>query len=345
MLDPVPPPPRFLAELTQPLADALGLYTLPLHAHEILASFAVYTFVNVAIAPRLSTWLFPTIYRNLAGRTKVNWDVHVVSLFQSCLINLLALYVIWTDQERRDMGWRARVWGYTGAGGMIQGFAAGYFVWDLMITVLNIDCFGYGMLAHAISALTVFGLGFRPFVNYYGPTFILYELSSPFLNFHWFFDKVNMTGSRAQLVNGIILLVTFFCCRLVWGTYQSVRVYQDVWAALQAPRPLSASNTTAMIDNAVSDPVSETMMFAGPEFVPVWLAVVYLGSNIVLNTLNFYWFGKMIDTVRKRFQPQPPRRDKAGKEEGEVAKDHETNGSPATAVSLDQEHAVRRRHA
>jgi len=29
-----------------------------------------------------------------------------------------------------------------------------------------------------------------------------------------------------------------------------------------------------------------------------------LGSNIVLNTLNFYWFGKMIETVKKRFTPE-----------------------------------------
>src|SRR5271170_6240784 len=72
----------------------------------------------------------------------------------------------------------------------------------------------------------------RPFVNYYGCTFILYELSSPFLNFHWFFDKLDMTGSRAQLYNGLVLLFTFFCCRLVWGTYQSVRVYQDIWNAI-----------------------------------------------------------------------------------------------------------------
>jgi hypothetical protein len=33
----------------------------------------------------------------------------------------------------------------------------------------------------------------RPFLNYFAPTFILYELSSPFLNIHWFLDKVNMT--------------------------------------------------------------------------------------------------------------------------------------------------------
>lgn len=47
---------------------------------------------------------------------------------------------------------------------------------------------------------------------------------------------------------------------------------------------------------------ADVMRLAREEQVPIWLAVVYLGSNIVLNTLNFYWFGKMIETIRKRFQ-------------------------------------------
>lgn len=186
------------------------------------------------------------------------------------------------------------------------------------------------MLAHAVSALVVFSFGFvsavatllgtstnstqRPFVNFYGCTFILYELSSPFLNFHWFFDKLDMTGSRAQLYNGIVLLAVFFSCRLVWGTYQSVRVYQDVWRALHH-KPAAANihidvlnnSTSAAADAAAGNSAvplhGDIMRFAGEEFVPLWLGFTYLASNIVLNTLNFYWFGKMIETVRKRFQP------------------------------------------
>ena len=46
----------------------------------------------------------------------------------------------------------------------------------------------------------------------------------------------------------------------------------------------------------------DVMRFAREDQVPVWMAVVYLTSNIILNTLNFYWFGKMIETIRKRFQ-------------------------------------------
>ena len=123
-----------------------------------------------------------------------------------------------------------------------------------------------------------------------------------------------MTGSKAQLYNGIVLLVMFFSCRLVWGTYQSVRVYQDVWAAIHH-KPVSSSihydalnnNTLVAHDAAAGKSAApihgDIMQFAGEEFVPLWLAFTYLGSNIVLNTLNFYWFGKMIETVRKRFQP------------------------------------------
>jgi len=58
------------------------------------------------------------------------------------------------------MSWEERVWGYTGAAGMIQGMATGYFLWDLMVTLQHVNVFGLGMLAHALSALLVFSFGF-----------------------------------------------------------------------------------------------------------------------------------------------------------------------------------------
>jgi len=202
------------------------------------------------------------------------------------------------------MGWEEKVWGYTGASGMIQAFAGGYFLWDLCITTVNVNIFGWGMLAHAVSALFVFSLGFRPFLNFYGPTFILYELSSPFLNIHWFCDKLNLTGSKVQLYNGMALLFTFFCSRLLWGSYQSLRVAYDVYRALTSSStnlPLHFAAKTARAHSLSAD--SEIMRFAGNRPMPLWLAVGYLGANLTLNGLNWVWFGKMIETVRKRFDP------------------------------------------
>lgn len=43
---------------------------------------------------------------------------------------------------------------------MIQGLATGYFIWDLVVTLQNLQAFGLGMLAHALSALVVFSFGF-----------------------------------------------------------------------------------------------------------------------------------------------------------------------------------------
>lgn len=58
------------------------------------------------------------------------------------------------------------------------------------------------------------------------------------------------------------------------------------------------------------------MRYAGEYVVPTWLAVVYLSSNVVLNTLNFYWFGKMVETIKKRFTEGKGAKGGREKEEG-----------------------------
>jgi hypothetical protein len=219
----------------------------------------------------------------------------------------------------------------------------GYFVYDLWITVQHLSMFGVGMLFHAISALTVFSFGFvsavlsiiprsarliceqRPFVNYYAPDFILYELSSPFLNIHWFCDKLELTGSTYQLVNGIFLISTFTICRLLWGSYASICVFRDIYTAYSHS---SSWNTTAEIvpPQNVSTPLqgvsqgAEVMRYAGNREAPLWLCAAYLASNVVLNGLNWYWINKMIATIRKRFDPpfgtrKPEDKAKAEKEQ------------------------------
>ncbi|KAL9004993.1 MAG: hypothetical protein Q9188_002207 [Gyalolechia gomerana] len=286
MRDPFFSPPGFLLRATEPVAKSLSLKTLPFHTHEILPAFCFYEFINRIVSPYVSARLASQTYPKLSRKTKINWNVHFVSMVQSCLINALALWVIYADKERSSMDWKERLWGYTGAGGMVQGFAAGYFAWDLLVSIEDVDVHGWGALFHAASALAVSMMGFRPFLNYYGVNLILYELSTPFLNIHWWLDKVGMTGSTLQLVNGIALLTTFGGSRLVWGTYQNYSMYKDIWKAVNNPGELP---------------------------VPSWLALAYLASTTALSCLNFYWFGKMMQAVAKRF-------DKPNKEQGRKKK-------------------------
>lgn len=194
----------------------------------------------------------------------------------------------------------------------------------------------------------------RPFANYYGPTFILYELSSPFLNVHWFCDKLNLTGSKLQWYNGMVLLATFFCCRLVWGTYQSACVYYDVWQVMGMDLggllhqgtdvPVTSKNAGSLFgvrdgglclgDASCVAAQSEVMKFVDEKsHVPWWIVAVYLVSNLTLNALNWYWFGKMIATVRKRFEGKPDDVD----QKRAMKKDHSKSIVEDAADTLDHE--------
>lgn len=159
MRDPLTPP-AFLAKAAEPLANALSLRTLPSHGHEILLAFSIYEIVNRIVSPLLSARFFPNSYPQLSQKSKINWNVHFVSMVQSCFINSAALWVMFADTERGQMDATKRVWGYTGASGMVQGFSAGYFLWDLIASIQDVDVHGWGALIHAASALAVTCLGF-----------------------------------------------------------------------------------------------------------------------------------------------------------------------------------------
>ena len=158
MIDPIPP--RAINALSQPIADRLSLQTLPLHIHEILLAAGFYHVVFTYISPALSRLLFPATYPRLLLRTKINWDIHVASMFNSVFICSIALYVLLNDEERKNMNAGERIWGYTGAMGMTQAFAAGYFAWDTWASALYLEVTGPGALAHAVSALIITSMGF-----------------------------------------------------------------------------------------------------------------------------------------------------------------------------------------
>ena len=340
MIDPFPvDPPVFLVAAVKDWADFFGLQSLPLHVHEILFAVALYTFVQLAVSPWISRRVCPLTYPRLSPSKRLSWDVHFVSFVQACVINALSLWIIWYDEERQawrdDAWWEKRVWSYYGVGGLCQSFALGYFLWDMFITAVHVNIFGWGMLAHAISAVLVFTFGYvsssmpfgrpagkvvhgltfclqRPYVSFYAPVFLLYELSSPFLNIHWFCDKLGLTGSMYQAVNGVLLVSTFFCCRIIWGIYNSICVFRDMyWLILGGhgnleTMGLNGQQQTLTLDELLAvrkDAQWQTEAFNPEHYTPLWIPAVYLVSNLVLNSLNIFWFGKMIETIRTRFDP------------------------------------------
>jgi hypothetical protein len=129
---------------------------------------------------------------------------------------------------------------------------------------------------------------------------VLYELSTPFLNIHWFLDKFDMTGSRAQLINGILLLASFGGSRLVWGSYQSWMIYKDIWRAWHNTEPYGTECLKYSLHQYIGAGLEVPTTCRA---LPGWLAILYVGANTALTALNFYWYSKMVAAVRKRFVP------------------------------------------
>jgi TLC domain-containing protein len=161
MFDPFPfQNPPWLKSFITPYAERFNLPALPLHVHEVLFAAISYQLILTVFSPVLSSVFFGQKYHKLTPRNRFNWDVHVVSFVQSIVVCGLALYVSYKDEERNAMHWQERIYGYTGALGLVQAFACGYFVWDLYVCIRYYSLFGAGMLAHAIAALLVYSLGF-----------------------------------------------------------------------------------------------------------------------------------------------------------------------------------------
>jgi len=142
----------------QQVCATLGLRSLPAHVHEIAAAFFLYQ-TTFWISPILSAYAFPVKFKTLTRKQALEWQLQCVSMLQSLLISYLALRVVldagihpWTAEER--------IFGYAPAAGTVQAFAAGYFLWDLVMMLSHVQDLGIPMLLHAICCFTVYMLGF-----------------------------------------------------------------------------------------------------------------------------------------------------------------------------------------
>ncbi|KAI9450716.1 DUF887-domain-containing protein [Lactarius psammicola] len=236
---------------------------LPDHLHTLLISTVSFAAIHHLAAPEFARFLLgKKAWDALGSRDRVGWQSRVASLVHALLILPLAARCLHIPALAADraFGWDPRV-------GMLFAVTSGYFLWDSVVCLVHFE--GLGFMMHGFGCLLVYLNAFRPFLAYYGPRFLLWELSTPFLNIHWMLDKTGQTGSPLQLVNGLILISTFAGARLVYGSIMSYQFFQTLFE--------------------VRDGLSSAVV-AG-----------YACGGTLLNGLNVFWFMKMIVALQKRF--------------------------------------------
>lgn len=240
------------------------------HWHEIAAAALVYFGIQMA-SPALCTRYWGLAYTNLNAKTRLNFDIHVVSMVQ-CIVSVVILLPTWFHPhfQNRAADPYSSLYGYNPYTGFVSAVTVGYFVWDMYVCLRHIKLFGVGFLLHAFVALFVFSNSFRPYCMPWVPAFLLFELSTPFVNINWFASRLpaGTVSDRTVAINGVCLLVTFFLVRIVWGFYAVALLAYDMWHVWRHDH----------------------------WFFPVSTLVL----NVSLDVLNVYWFSKMLAIAKKK---------------------------------------------
>lgn len=149
-------------------------------------------------------------------------------------------------------------------------FAIGYFIWDIYISVFYSTL---PFVLHAVVSTLVFCIGLKPYIQFYAPVFLLFELSNPFLNVRWFtvryFSRSNRFLNFIQTINNLALLLMFFCARICWGWFQIGKLVYDFY-----------------------------QVHTDPRFLTMETAIIVCG-NLVLDVLNLVWFSTMVSIAFK----------------------------------------------
>ncbi|AET41039.1 Tda4p Ecym_7191 [Eremothecium cymbalariae DBVPG len=239
------------------------------HGHEVLFSFLLYQFIVYRIvAPVVNRMIFGKHYAEAVQNVKVNYDIHTVSTVQALVCVGLVIPIVSLNANLQIFGY------YNEYASMTAAISLGYFLWDLYICLKFFSFFGLGFLGHAIGSLAVIFCSLMPSYQSWIGKFLVFEASTPFVNINWYITQVSRKTTKAivpawfNIINGLLLLGTFFFTRICWGIIALVSLDYQVWKQWN----------------------SDTPMLVGL-LVPT--------INLLMTILNIYWFYKMIRIAKK----------------------------------------------
>lgn len=141
------------------------LTTLPAHTTQLLGAFGAYQLLYSLAAPAITLSVADKTYLKLPVRSKTNWDIRIVSTLQAIFICFCAFDVINNSPERQDTTKEQRLWAYSPSSGKVQAYAAGYFLWDVIVSAQHVKILGVSSLIHAVCAFGITMLGFVSFLS------------------------------------------------------------------------------------------------------------------------------------------------------------------------------------
>jgi len=128
------------------------------------------------------------------------------------------LYATWAISSTPELAANPN-FGYTKFCHLANAFFLGYFIQDTYFTIRyarNLSNVTATILHHICSITASGNCCFSKTLHYWSVRFLFTELSTPFLNLRWYLDQFQMKQSLIYKLNGILITLTFFYCRILF---------------------------------------------------------------------------------------------------------------------------------
>jgi len=209
-------------------------------------------------------------YLKLPEMKRKDWNSKIVAFIHAVIISTFCIFLIcrygfpWNktekdyDKKEIDLYYKA------------ISISIGYFMWDIIYCFSDVKRGGISFIIHGVCGFLIYVFTFKhPVLGHYAILFLNYEISTIFLNIYWSLDKLELTGSVLQLINALLLLLTFLSVRILFGSVTICKLLYDI-----------------IFDR---------------RFCSVYLCLYFLINIIPMQLLNYMWFYKMLGSVFRHF--------------------------------------------
>ena len=145
--------------------------------------------------------------------------------------------------------------------------SSGYFLWDILACLYLKN--GIQFLAHGILCFALYVMGQHPFLHSFGNLFLLFELSTPFLNLRRLLSYMDKQNTVIFDVNQKCFGLFFFLFRIVFGVPLSAYFQYSAWHWIMSDTPK-------------------------PSVHSYFVVCFNMLANVILNVLNIWWLYLLI---------------------------------------------------
>ncbi|KAG4181857.1 hypothetical protein ERO13_A09G008300v2 [Gossypium hirsutum] len=219
------------------------------------------------------TQLFSSVYFKsyliLSKVQRNEWNNRSISTVHAIFITVMSLYFVFWSNLYSDNRYAGMIMFRSSAlSTFTLGVSVGYFLADIgMIIWFYPSLGGIEYVIHHFLSLTAVAYSMMTGEGQlYTFMVLISETTTPGINLRWYFDTAGMKRSRAYLINGVVIFVTWLVARILLFMYLFYHVY---------------------------------LHFDQVKLVHSYGLLLIFVVPFILSVMNLMWFGKIIKGLRK----------------------------------------------